>query len=130
MHIAAALAKHSASTQLMAKASERYVKSRCYGRACGKKIIDRRADNQPTSLRRMASSAGASIPIFTRRPVPPSRVIWMGPLANSCAMVMFSSTPSAGCMTIDSSARRLSTSINQARASARSALAKVLPWLS
>ena len=130
MHIATALAKRSNSTRVMCKAPERYVKSRDYERVSGEKIIDRAAVSQPTSLRRMASSAGASIPIFTRRPVPPNRVIWMGPLANSCAMVMFSSTPSAGCMTIDSSARRLSTSIIQARARARSALAKVLPWLS
>src|ERR1700760_2860923 len=60
----------------------------------------------------MASCSGASIPILTRRPVPPSNVIWIGPLANSCAMVMFASTPSAGWITIDSSARRLRTSID------------------
>src|SRR5580658_1083678 len=35
----------------------------------------------------------------------------MGPLANSCAMVMLTSTPSAGWITIDSSARRLNTNI-------------------
>ena len=51
----------------------------------------------------------------------------MGPLANNCAMVMLASTPSAGWMTIDSSARRLRTNMDQARASARSDLAKVLP---
>src|SRR5260370_20441660 len=55
--------------------------------------------------------SGASMPILTRRPVPPSRVIWMGPLAKSSAMVMLASTPSAGWMTMASSARRLRTNM-------------------
>ena len=80
-----------------------------------------------TSLRRMASCSGASMPILIRRPVPPRRVIWIGPLAKSCAMVMLQSTPSAGWITMDSSARRLKTNIYQARASARSVLVKVFP---
>src|SRR5580658_2746895 len=63
------------------------------------------------SLRRMESCSGASMPILTRRPVPPSNVIKMGPLAKSCASVMLTSTPSAGWITIDSSARRLKTSM-------------------
>ena len=67
-----------------------------------------------TSLRRIESCSGASMPILTRRPVPPSNVIRMGPLANSCASVMLASTPSAGWITIDSSTQRLITSTGHA----------------
>jgi hypothetical protein len=45
MHIAAALAKRPQSARAICQGSERYVKSRRYERASGKKIIDRRADN-------------------------------------------------------------------------------------
>jgi hypothetical protein len=41
---------------------------------------------------------------------------------------MLPSTPSAGWITMDSSALRLNTNINQARASARSVLVNVFPW--
>ncbi len=67
------------------------------------------------------------MPTFTRRPVLPSKVIWMGPFANNCCKVMLTSAPSAGWIRIDSSARRLSTSMIQARASARSAGWSALP---
>src|SRR5271170_5894532 len=63
----------------------------------------------------MASCSGASMPILTRRPVPPSSVIKIGPFAKSCASVMLSSTPSAGWITMDSSARRLRTSMSGLR---------------
>src|SRR5580692_11694579 len=67
------------------------------------------------SFLRIASCSGASIPILTRRPVPPSSVIKIGPFANSCASVMLSSTPSAGWITMDSSARRLRTNMSGLR---------------
>jgi hypothetical protein len=75
MHIGMALAKRSETAPGICKAFERYVKSRAYATAKRRKIIDRRADSQPMSLRRIESCSGASIPILTRRPVPPSRVI-------------------------------------------------------
>src|SRR6202451_2912486 len=67
------------------------------------------------SFLRIASCSGASIPILTRRPVPPRSVIKIGPFANSSASVMLSSTPSAGWITMDSSARRLRTSMSGLR---------------
>src|SRR6185295_15331643 len=67
------------------------------------------------SLRRMQSSGGAAIPIFTRRPLPPSSVISIGPLANRSFSVSVLSTPSASLIWMASSARLLTTSMSLSR---------------
>src|SRR6202162_1350285 len=61
-----------------------------------------------------------------RRPLPPSNVMRMGPSANSSASVMLPYMPSASSITIDSSVRRLNTSMGQALGCSVSARTAVL----